>query len=131
MALLSGSPAINAAAGCPATDQRGVPRPQGANCDIGAYEFVTGTTTTLGSSQNPSVSGQSVTFTAAVADSETGSVPTGTVTFFDGATSLGAGALDGLWPGRLLDLGACRRKPYDYCGVRRGRKLPNHPHPHH
>ena len=25
-------------AGCPATDQRGVPRPQGAACDIGAFE---------------------------------------------------------------------------------------------
>jgi hypothetical protein len=34
------SPAINAADNntCPATDQRGVSRPQGANCDIGAYE---------------------------------------------------------------------------------------------
>jgi beta-glucanase (GH16 family) len=39
-ALLSGSPAIDAANGalCPATDQRGVTRPQGAGCDIGAYE---------------------------------------------------------------------------------------------
>ena len=25
-------------AACPATDQRGVARPQGARCDIGAYE---------------------------------------------------------------------------------------------
>jgi hypothetical protein len=41
-ALLDGSPAIDAAddAACPATDQRGVPRPQGAACDIGAYEYV-------------------------------------------------------------------------------------------
>jgi len=40
-ALLSGSPAINAGTntGCPATDQRGVGRPQGATCDIGAFEF--------------------------------------------------------------------------------------------
>ncbi|WP_316756034.1 choice-of-anchor Q domain-containing protein [Streptomyces herbicida] len=37
-ALLPGSPALDAAALCPATDQRGVPRPQGAACDIGAYE---------------------------------------------------------------------------------------------
>ncbi|MCC3650618.1 CSLREA domain-containing protein [Streptomyces sp. S07_1.15] len=37
-ALLPGSPALDAAAHCPATDQRGVPRPQGAACDIGAYE---------------------------------------------------------------------------------------------
>jgi hypothetical protein len=42
MALLDGSPAINAAsnAGCPGTDQRGVTRPQptGGTCDIGAFE---------------------------------------------------------------------------------------------
>ena len=39
-ALLPGSPAIDAAddAVCPATDQRGITRPQGAHCDIGAYE---------------------------------------------------------------------------------------------
>ena len=39
-ALLSGSPAIDAAsaAACPATDQRGVARPQGAGCDIGSFE---------------------------------------------------------------------------------------------
>jgi hypothetical protein len=40
-ALLPGSPAIDAANAdvCPATDQRGVVRPQGAGCDVGAYEF--------------------------------------------------------------------------------------------
>jgi len=40
LALLAGSPAINAGQGpdCPATDQRGVTRPQGENCDIGSYE---------------------------------------------------------------------------------------------
>jgi hypothetical protein len=41
-ALLPGSPAIDAVpatgAGCPATDQRGVSRPQGPACDIGAFE---------------------------------------------------------------------------------------------
>jgi hypothetical protein len=38
--LLPGSPAINAGTnnGCPTTDQRGVLRPHGATCDIGAYE---------------------------------------------------------------------------------------------
>jgi hypothetical protein len=40
MALLAGSPAIDAGAGCPANDQRGVARPQGAACDIGAFEVV-------------------------------------------------------------------------------------------
>ncbi len=39
--LLVGSPALDAAAadGCPATDQRGVSRRQGAGCDIGAFEL--------------------------------------------------------------------------------------------
>ena len=43
MALNGGSPAIDAGnPGCPppATDQRGVGRPQGARCDIGAFEAV-------------------------------------------------------------------------------------------
>jgi len=41
-ALLRSSPAIDAAAGegCPRQDQRGVARPQGAACDIGAFEYV-------------------------------------------------------------------------------------------
>ncbi len=59
MALAAGSPAIDAGTGegCPASDQRGVKRPQGIACDIGAYEFQTvadlsvtqsASTTTLG-----------------------------------------------------------------------------------
>jgi predicted outer membrane repeat protein len=41
MALGAGSAAIDAAvdANCPNTDQRGVTRPQGAHCDIGAFEL--------------------------------------------------------------------------------------------
>jgi CSLREA domain-containing protein len=40
--LNAGSPAINAGdnATCAATDQRGVSRPQGSRCDIGAFEMV-------------------------------------------------------------------------------------------
>jgi hypothetical protein len=41
-ALMPASPAIDAGAGggdCPATDQRGVSRPQGTHCDIGAFEL--------------------------------------------------------------------------------------------
>jgi uncharacterized repeat protein (TIGR01451 family) len=40
-ALLPGSPAHNAAddIACPVTDQRGIPRPQGIACDLGAYEM--------------------------------------------------------------------------------------------
>ncbi len=39
-ALVSGSPAIDAVVGtCPTTDQRGLPRPVGNACDIGAFEL--------------------------------------------------------------------------------------------
>jgi hypothetical protein len=43
MALAPGSPAIDAAASatCPPTDPRGVLRPAGAGCDIGAFELAT------------------------------------------------------------------------------------------
>jgi len=53
------------------------------------------TTTLVSSSANPSVSGQSVTFTATVtAKSPMGVTPSGTVTFEDGPSSLGTGTLD-------------------------------------
>ena len=57
-ALLDGSRAIDAGdnTGAPATDQRGVTRPQGENCDIGAFELEHGaTTSTTGPSSSPSV----------------------------------------------------------------------------
>jgi hypothetical protein len=40
MALLAGSPALDAGddLACPPADQRGIPRPQGSHCDIGALE---------------------------------------------------------------------------------------------
>jgi hypothetical protein len=50
MALPPASPAINAgdpACPPPATDQRGVNRPQGARCDIGAFEAVPAVTESL------------------------------------------------------------------------------------
>jgi len=50
-----------------------------------------GSATTIVSSVNPSIQGQSVTFTATV--SSTAGVPTGTVTFKDGAATLGTSAL--------------------------------------
>ncbi len=49
--------------------------------------------TALAASANPSSYGQSVTFTATVTSSE--GTPTGTVTFKDGATTLGTGTLSG------------------------------------
>ena len=52
------------------------------------------TTTTIVSSANPSVSGQSVNFTATVKALAPGSgTPTGTVTFLDGSTTLGTATL--------------------------------------
>ncbi len=52
------------------------------------------TTTTVESSTNPAVFGESVTFTATVSVISPGSGnPTGTVTFKDGSTTLGTGAL--------------------------------------
>jgi hypothetical protein len=50
------------------------------------------TTTTVSSSVNPSVFSQPVTFTATVTSG--GGVPTGTVTFKDGASTLGTSTLD-------------------------------------
>jgi hypothetical protein len=55
-----------------------------------------GTTTSVVSSANPSVVGQSVTFTATVVSNVPDSgVPTGTVTFKDGVTKLGTVTLSG------------------------------------
>ncbi len=47
MALDPESPAVDAGPakkrlGCPKTDQRGIKRPQGAGCDMGAFELTTG-----------------------------------------------------------------------------------------
>jgi len=50
------------------------------------------TATTLASSQNPVLVGQSVTFTAAMTSA--GGTPSGTATFFDGTTQLGSGSLN-------------------------------------
>ncbi len=98
-ALQPGSPAINhvplANPACSATnDQRGVNRPQGAGCDIGAFEVVA-TTTSL-SAANPATIVKPVELTATV----TGAAaipgrPTGTVNFYEGATLLGSAVLSG------------------------------------
>jgi uncharacterized delta-60 repeat protein len=65
-----------------------------SNIGFAVARFLNGapTTTTLASSANPSVYGQSVAFTATF--STTGTVsPTGTVQFLDGSTLLGTGML--------------------------------------
>lgn len=93
--LLAGSPALDAiplsydytgsTPLCPPTDQRGVVRPDNGEsaCDIGAFEAGEPTTTALTSSDNPSVVGEQVTYTATIAPVPDG----GTVTFYDGGPS--------------------------------------------
>jgi hypothetical protein len=90
--LAPNSPAINAAnpAGCLdsnnnpiPTDQRGLSRPQGGRCDIGAVEYGTVTqnftTISLASSASSITFGQTIQLTATV-DAESGT-PSGYVTF--------------------------------------------------
>jgi hypothetical protein len=62
MALPAGSPAIDAippsTPGCTgSTDQRGIARPQGTGCDIGAYELVVTTTSVLLPSNGATLTG--------------------------------------------------------------------------
>jgi uncharacterized repeat protein (TIGR01451 family) len=76
IALEPGSPAIDAippgANGCGTTittDQRGVSRPQGAGCDIGAFEFAPSgadLAITKSGAPNPVVSGERLTYTLVV-----------------------------------------------------------------
>jgi hypothetical protein len=63
MALTAGSSAIDTGTntGCPAKDQRGVARPQGAKCDIGAYEL-----SYYAISGNARVGGATLTYTDGV-----------------------------------------------------------------
>jgi Bacterial Ig-like domain (group 3)/FG-GAP-like repeat/FG-GAP repeat len=57
--------------------------------------ILTPTATTLTVAPNPAAAGQTVTFTATVAENPGITTPTGTVTFFNGTTALGTGTLDG------------------------------------
>jgi hypothetical protein len=76
----------------------------GDNSDLGSSGSLAGgqtvtqaaTTTSLSSSQNPSVFGLSVTFTATLAPVAPGAgTPTGTVTFLDGGSAIGTGTVSG------------------------------------
>jgi predicted outer membrane repeat protein len=108
IALAEGSPALDAippdsastptgcgvAGGPLATDERGVARPQKSGCDIGAYELAPGTVTHLTADPNSIVVGQSVQLCATVAATVSGiGIPTGTVTFLDGTSTLGTSTL--------------------------------------
>ncbi len=100
-ALLAGSPAIDAGdnAGCPATDQRGVPRPQGAKCDIGAYEVGALPTPT----PTPMPVGGIVELVSAPPDSprsranDSGASPSPAVVLAAGVAALGTGLAAAAW----------------------------------
>ena len=95
-ATLAGTPATGSVGSyaCTITANNGTP-PNATQ----AFSFnvvKSASSTTLTASPNPSAFGQGVTFTATVTDvSPATGPPTGTVTFFDGATNLGAGTLSG------------------------------------
>ena len=97
-ALLSGSPSIDAGgdASCPATDQRGIPRPQGAHCDIGAFEF-TGSVPPRAFDQTvTNVAATPLTIVLTASDPDTGDTLTFVIVsppaggdLFEGATATG------------------------------------------
>jgi outer membrane protein assembly factor BamB len=78
------------AAGSPAGALQGVPSTSNT---VTETVNPAATTTSLASSLNPSTEGQSVTFTATVSNGSK-NVPTGTVTFLNGTTTLGTGTLN-------------------------------------
>jgi hypothetical protein len=82
--------AYGATPGAPGTVAINVTFSQIPGADSGAEV----TQTSLSSSPNPSVFGQNVSFTATVAPMVGPGVPTGTVTFKEGATVLGTGTLN-------------------------------------
>ena len=66
-----------------------------ANAFVAKIVPIITTTTALSSSENPSVFGQSMTFTAIVSPGYGSRTPTGTVSFGDGALTLGTSTLSG------------------------------------
>lgn len=86
-ALLPGSPAIDAGdnGSCPPADQRGVGRPQGDVCDIGAYELTLGGEADLSivKSGSPDPVGANATLIYTLIVSNTGPYTATTVTVVD------------------------------------------------
>jgi hypothetical protein len=102
VALKAGSPAIDAAApgDCPTTDARGVLRPAGGGCDIGAFEVGTPSATTeaasgagtdhatlTGDATNPALAAGGVSFEYGTSTSYGSRTPAQAI----GATTRGAG----------------------------------------
>jgi hypothetical protein len=105
MALQPGSPAIDAggASACPAIDARGVLRPAGAACDIGAFELATPAATTgqanmiaagsaviSGVASNPDLAGASAVFQYGTTTAYSESTPGQPVNSTTAATQLTA-----------------------------------------
>lgn len=72
-ALLAGSQAIDNGnnGSCPPTDQRGVSRPQGTACDIGAYEYAATADLSISKARvgsGTANAGQAITFTVAISN---------------------------------------------------------------
>lgn len=97
MALLTGSPALNAGSSSVTTDQRGTARPNGSAPDIGAYEVVVSPLSITSAASTSFPIDQLTTFTVTVAGSPP---PTITVqgTLPTGVTHNGSGVLSGTPP---------------------------------
>lgn len=89
LAIGVGSPAFNSgdAATCPATDARGIARPQGAACDVGAFELELADLGLRAAASSPRVKiGSLVTFTLSASNGGSG---TGHATAITGALQNG------------------------------------------
>lgn len=102
LALLPGSPLIDAgsdsacASGAGGVDQRGLTRPQGAHCDIGAFEASASTTAVTAA--QPTAGGD-VTITATVAGpSAAAGAPQGSIAFTKNGAPIGSATLAGSRP---------------------------------
>jgi hypothetical protein len=96
--LKLGSPSIDSGTDDAAngtTDLDGNARKQGSAVDMGAYETKRlETAAALSSSANPATRGEPLTLTATLSkDGSSSEIPTGTVTFTDGGTTIGTGTI--------------------------------------
>ncbi len=90
--LLSAGSSFTFGAGPITSDQRGLARPTNTSSDIGAFQTHAGATS-ISSSSTVVTYKAPVTFTATVSASATGT-PSGTITFMNSGTTLGAATLD-------------------------------------
>src|SRR5262249_10384362 len=110
-ALQAASPAIDAGMMLSAvpTDLVGIPRPQGAGYDIGAYESVADppTSASLSASLPSPVVGQSVTFTVTISGGTAAARSGELVNLQDGATTLGTVPVDAAGNATLTTAALC------------------------